>query len=140
MQDAEKNNIIHLCSQEDHYELLRFILEHTPIYLLNEKNIYGKTPKELSKNQSITKLIHDHEASYTTNILSNKIKCERIQIHDSTKSSISKIKKNKANNRNNININISTNIENINNIINQVQTLPSKNNSNKNFNNNKKII
>ena len=138
MQDAEKNNIIHLCSQEDHYELLRFILEHTPIYLLNEKNIYGKTPKELSKNQSITKLIHDHEASYTTNILSNKIKCERIQIHDSTKSSISKIKKNKANNRNNININISTNIENINNIINQVQTLPSKNNSNKNFNNNKK--
>lgn len=135
--DDEKNNVLHYCSQNGHLELLKYLLEKSPTYLITEKNIFGKSPKDLSKDETISNLFAQYLKPHVSSTNNH-----RIQIHDSTKEiadfSKKMLKKSKdsryaGSNRNNININISTNIENINNIVNQVQSGPSHTNSNKNF-------
>lgn len=134
--DDEKCNIIHVCASHKHIELLKYLLEKCPLYLINEKNIYGKLPKDLSKDDAITKLLFEQEKHNNQGV--------RIHIFDA-QSNIESMKRKRpkeikthasstGNNRN-ININISTNIGNINNIVNQISTanLPSGANSLKKF-------
>jgi hypothetical protein len=56
--DDEKNNCIHLTSQRGHYELLKYLLEKLPQADL--KNIYGKTPFDLAKNDKVKQLLNEY--------------------------------------------------------------------------------
>lgn len=145
MLDNEKNNILHLCSLNGHEELLKYLIEKSPIYLIEERNIYGKLPCDVSKSKSILDIFNNYNINklYSNMVnfnIDNNSKnknhnLNRVHIHDSTKQV--KSIPNKTNkrileshiddainyrNNSNININISTNIENINNF--QVQSLP----------------
>jgi len=128
--DNEKNNIIHYCCLNNHIELLKYLIEKSPPYLINEKNMYSKTPKDLAKDPLIISLFNDiQKAANNNNSASKPQKFERIKIHDTTKEidfSKKLMKKGKDsknnnitsfsnNNRNSINISISTNMKNINN-------------------------
>lgn len=133
--DDEKSNIIHVCASNKHIELLKYLLEKCPLYLVNEKNIYGKLPKDVSKDDSVTKLLCEQEKHNNQGV---RIHIFDAQNNDSIKRKRPKEVKTHASstgNNRNININISTNIGNINNIVNQVSTahLPSGANSLKKF-------
>lgn len=71
--DDEKNNPIHLCAQKGHIELLRYFLERHP--QADSKNIYGKTPMDLAKNEKIKEVLKDY-------FNKNTYHYHKITIHD----------------------------------------------------------
>ena len=56
--DSEKNSPLHYICKNNYVELLKFFLTKSP--QIEEKNIYGKTPKELTTNSEIKNLIDDY--------------------------------------------------------------------------------
>ena len=56
--DSEKNSPIHYICKNNYVELLKFCLTKSP--QIEEKNIYGKTPKDLTTNPEIKNLIDDY--------------------------------------------------------------------------------
>jgi hypothetical protein len=87
--DDEKNNPIHISSLKGHYELLKYFLEKFP--QADSKNIYGKTPLDLSKNEKIKELLKDYYNK-------NTFQYHKITIHD-----VDVKNSNKNNNSNNQN-------------------------------------
>jgi ankyrin repeat protein len=146
--DDEKNNILHYSAQNGHLELLKYLLEKSPLNLISEKNIYGKTPKNVAKDIQIGQLIKDFckQTNFGINDTNSNNTNQGIQIQNTTKENAENSKKilkkstdprsniNNNFNDNNpkININISTNIGNINNITNQICSLPSQSQQNSN--------
>jgi hypothetical protein len=74
--DDEKNNVIHICSNRGHFELLKYFLEKYP--QADVKNIYGKTPLDLSKNSKIKKLLEEYLEKKTSQY-------HKITIHNTSK-------------------------------------------------------
>lgn len=70
--DNEKNNPLHICAREGHIELLKFLLDRFP--QADSKNLYGKTPIELTKNPNIKLLLQDY-------LTKNKNKYHYVKIH-----------------------------------------------------------
>ena len=73
--DSEKNSPIHYICKNNYVELLKFCLTKSP--QIEEKNIYGKTPKDLTTNPEIKNLIDDYiskldKESKTSKISSNE--------------------------------------------------------------------
>ena len=57
--DLEKNTPLHYVCKNNYIELLRFILTKSP--QIDEKNIYGKTPKDLATDQEIKNLLDEYK-------------------------------------------------------------------------------
>ena len=55
IEDSEKNTPLHLICKNNNVELLRYVLTKSP--LINSKNIYGKTPRDLATNSKIKNLL-----------------------------------------------------------------------------------
>jgi ankyrin repeat protein len=89
--DDEKNNPIHICSFRGHLELLKYLLEKYP--QADTKNIYGKSPLELAKNDKIKDLLKEYYAK-------NTYQYHKITIHDissNKKTQVNTEKENKLN-------------------------------------------
>lgn len=71
--DDEKNSPIHLCAMRGHVELLRYFLERHP--QADSKNIYGKSPMDLAKNDKIKDVLRDY-------LNKNTYHYHKITIHD----------------------------------------------------------
>ena len=69
--DSEKNTPIHYVCQNNSVELLIFFLTKRPI--INVKNIYEKTPKDLTTNAEIKSLLDDYNAKKENKSINNKI-------------------------------------------------------------------
>ena len=74
--DSEKNSPLHYVCKNNYIELLKFFLSKSP--QVEEKNIYGKTPKELTTNPEMKNLLDDFISKNN-----NKSKNSNI-IHDNT--------------------------------------------------------
>ena len=71
--DDEKNSPVHICASRGHVELLKYFLERYP--QADCKNIYGKTPLDLSKNDKIKELLKDY-------LIKNTYQYHKITIYD----------------------------------------------------------
>ena len=58
IEDSEKNTPIHYVCKNNYIELLKYFLTKNP--KVEEKNIYGKTPKDLATNAEIKNLIDEY--------------------------------------------------------------------------------
>lgn len=56
--DDEKNSIVHICALIGHLELLKYILERFPN--ADAKNIYGKTPIDLSTKDNVKEVLREY--------------------------------------------------------------------------------
>lgn len=141
-QDDEKNNILHLGASNGHLELLKYLLEKCPQHLIKEKNIFNKTPRDIAKDSTISKVLLEFQLVNNRKMsINTESRFERIQIYetsdaiDLSRKEIMRCNDNKyshsVSKNSGININISTNIENLNNIINNIHTLPSNLNTSK---------
>jgi ankyrin repeat protein len=72
LMDSEKNNALHICSKLGHYELLKFLLERYP--QADSKNIYGKTPMDLTTNNRCQELLQEY-------LNTNTNKFHKVKIH-----------------------------------------------------------
>ena len=54
VEDSEKNSPIHYACQNNYIELIKYLLLKTN--KINEKNIYDKTPRDLTTNSEIKNL------------------------------------------------------------------------------------
>ena len=70
MEDSEKNTPLHYVCQNDYIELLEFFLTKNP--RIDKKNIYGKTPKDLAKNQDVKNLIDKYIKNNKLNLNENR--------------------------------------------------------------------
>ena len=73
--DSEKNSPLHYICKNNYVELLKYFLTKSP--RIEEKNIYGKTPKDLTTNLEIKNLLDDYinkmeKESKTSKISSNE--------------------------------------------------------------------
>lgn len=75
--DFEKNNLLHVCSLNGHIELLQYLIDKCPPNLFRESNVFGKIPKELTKNETILKAFEQEKsmqlAKNTTNEQPNNL-------------------------------------------------------------------
>ena len=112
--DSEKNSPIHYICKNNYVELLKFCLTKSP--QIEEKNIYGKTPKDLTTNPEIKNLIDDYiskldKESKTSKISSNEAS-DLVSRTKSQKAEIKNLRNILSTNRNRTN---TVNIKNTNN-------------------------
>ena len=103
--DSEKNSPLHYICKNNYVELLKFFLTKSP--QIEEKNIYGKTPKDLTTNSEIKNLIDDYnlkieKESKTSKISSSNEASDLIIKAQSQKLEIKNLRNNLINRKNNI--------------------------------------
>ena len=74
--DSEKNSPLHYICKNNYVELLRYILTKNP--KINQKNIYGKTPKDLTTNIEIKNLLDEYSIKFENKSKDNKINIESV--------------------------------------------------------------
>ena len=82
IEDSEKNSPLHYVCKNNYIELLKYFLTKNP--KLEEKNIYGKTPKDLTTNVEIKNLIDEY-------IKNNKINSGSERHEEKSQTEIKKI-------------------------------------------------
>ena len=136
--DNEKNTPLHLCAQGGHVELMKYFLDKLP--QADNKNIYGKTPKDIASKIEIKELLKEYLGK-KDNVYRN------IKIHTASESTLNYMMKkfNNGNNKNkvmfqntqnHININIQTNYNNNTSTDNNNTSNNNNNNNNSNHGNN----
>ena len=94
--DSEKNSPLHYICKNNYIELLRYILTKNP--KINQKNIYGKTPKDLTTNTEIKNLLDEYSIKLENNSKDNKVNNDSV-------TSKTKMAKDEINNIQNDNMN-----------------------------------
>ena len=77
MEDSERNSPIHYACQNNYIELIKYLLLKTN--KINEKNIYDKTPRDLTTNSEIKNLLDEY-------ISKNELKSKKSKINYSNTS------------------------------------------------------
>ena len=97
VEDSEKNSPLHYACQNNYIELIKYLLLKTN--KINEKNIYDKTPRDLTTNPEIKNLLDEY-------INKNELKSKESKINDSNTSNKILITKTPKNDSNNLNKNL----------------------------------
>ena len=89
IKDSEKNTPLHYVCMNNHIELLNYYLTKLP--QADQKNIYGKTPYDLTNNIEIKKILENY-------LNNNQNQYHNIKIHESSNSNLKSLMKNYSNN------------------------------------------
>ena len=81
--DSEKNSPLHYVCKNNYIELLKYFLSKSP--QVEEKNIYGKTPKDLTTNSEMKNLLDDFIAKKNNKTKSNNIINDTMDLISKTK-------------------------------------------------------